>query len=359
MEGTSSLAKSKLKVGIIGTGGISGAHINGYQKMADHCEIVALCDIQPDVVKAVGERIGIGPEARYVDHKTMLKEGPKCDVISVCTPNNAHRECTVNSLKAGAHVLCEKPIAGTAKDGEAMVKTAEETGKRLMIGLQNRWNTESQAIKAFIDKGAVGNIYHAKAKATRRRGIPSWGRFIEKDYSTGGPLIDIGVHILDLTLYLIDFPRPVSVMGFCYDTIGPKKPAKYVPWGPWDHKRFDVEDYAVALVRFDGGMSLLLEASWTQNQADEQFNVQVLGDKGGVELDPPRFYGEFQGFLTNTEPVSFPRVNAHEEEIRRFIEAVQKGSKAPTPTPGADALTVQRILDAIYESNEKGCEVQL
>lgn len=351
------MAKRKLRVGIIGTGGISWSHIAGYKKQAERCEIVSICDIRPEALKEKGDYLGIDEALRFGDYESMLSKGPRLDLVSVCTPNNCHCEHTVGALKAGAHVLCEKPIAGNARDGAIMVQTAKETGKRLMVGLQNRWNVDSQAVKAFVDAGALGTIYHAKAKATRRRGIPTWGRFYEKDYSTGGPLIDIGVHILDLTLYVMGSPQPVSVMGFCYDAIGTRKPPAFIPWGPWDHTRFDVEDYAVALVRFEGGLSLLLEASWAENQADEQFNFQLLGDKGGVQLSPPRFYSEFKGYLTNTEPMLPSPVNGHEEEIRRYIEAILKGSKAPTPTPGEDALTVQRILDAIYESNTRGCEV--
>lgn len=349
--------REKLQVGIIGTGGISGAHINGYQKMAHACEIVSLCDVIPDAVNSVGERLGVA--ARYTDYEEMLSKGPKLDICSVCTPNNYHKGPTIAALQAGAHVLCEKPIAGNAQDGAAMVAAARKAKRRLMIGLHNRWNADSQAIKAFIDKGMLGNVYHAKAIATRRRGIPSWGRFYEKAYSTGGPLIDIGVHILDLTLYMIDFPKPVSVVGFVYDPIGTKKAAQHVPWGPWNHRKYDVEDYAVGLVRFDNGMSLLLEASWAMNQSNEAFNFQLLGDKGGAELSPPRIYGETEGYLTNMEPVSMPGKNGHEEEVRRFIEAILAGDKAPTPTPGEDALTVQKILDAIYDSSAAQCEIAI
>lgn len=353
------MAKAKLKVGIIGTGGISWAHIAGYKKQSELCEIVSICDIRPEALNEKGDHLGIDPSLRFGDYESMLSKGPKLDLVSVCTPNNCHCEHTVGALESGAHVLCEKPIAGNAKDGETMVKTAKKTGKRLMVGLQNRWNADSQAMKAFVDKGALGTIYHAKAKATRRRGVPTWGRFYEKAYSTGGPLIDIGVHILDLTMYVMAAPNPVSVVGFCYDHIGTKKAARFGPWGPWDHRKFDVEDYAVALVRFEGGLSLLLEASWAENQADEQFNFQLFGDKGGVQLSPPRFYSEFQGYLTTTEPMLPASENGHEEEIRRYLEAILKGDSAPTPTPGEDALKVQQILDAIYESSAKGCEVKL
>ncbi len=350
------LAK-KLKVGIIGTGGISGAHIDGYQKLPELCEIVSLCDINQDAVNAVGERLGVA--GRFTDYEEMLSKGPQLDVVSVCTPNNYHRGPTVAALEAGCHVLCEKPIAGSAADGAAMVAAAQKAGRRLMIGLHNRWNANSQAIKSFIDKGALGHVYHAKAIATRRRGIPSWGRFYEKAYSTGGPLIDIGVHILDLTLYMMGFPKPVAVTGFCYDPIGTKKAAENIGWGPWNHRKFDVEDYAVGLIRFEGGVSVLLEASWAMNKDDEAFNFQILGDKGGAQLDPCRIFGEANGYLTNTEPVGFPGRSGHAEEVRRFLEAINAGPKAPTPTPGEEALVVQQILDAIYKSSAEGREVPI
>ncbi len=354
----------KLQVGIIGTGGISGAHINGYQKLPGDCEIVSVCDVNAAALKEVGERLSIPESARFTDYNKMLSKGPALDIVSVCTPNNYHKDPTIAALKAGAHVLCEKPIAGNAADGEAMAAAARKAGKRLMIGLHNRWHANAQAIKSFIDKGALGNIYHAKAIALRRRGVPSWGRFIEKDYSTGGPLIDIGVHILDLTMYMLGHPKPTSVMGFTYDPLGKAKPAQFVPWGPWRNKDFDVEDYAVGLVRFDGGLSLLLEAGWAMNMdnpngANEEFNFKILGDKGGAQLTPTAIYGEANGYLTNTLPVHFPNTNGHEEEVRRFIEAIKKGPKAPTPTPAEDAVLVQKILDGIYESSQKGCEVKI
>lgn len=348
----------KLNVGIIGTGGIAGAHIDGYQALPDWCEIVSLCDVVQERVDEVGERLGVG--ARFTDYEQMLSKGPKLDVVSVCTPNNHHKGPTVAALKAGAHVLCEKPMAGNAQDGAEMVEAAKKAKRRLMIGLNNRWGAAAQAVKSFIDKGALGHIYHAKAIATRRRGIPGWGAFTVKAQSTGGPLIDIGVHILDLTMYMIGFPKPVAVTGFVYDLIGTKKAAAKLPdaWR-WDNRKFDVEDYAVGLVRFEGGASLFLEAAWAMNQADEQFNFQVLGDKGGAQLSPPRVYGEQNGYLTNLEPVGYQEVATHREEIRLFLEAIRNGDKAPTPVPGEQALVVQRILDGIYESSARGCEVPL
>lgn len=344
---------AKVKVGIIGTGGIAkGAHIPGYQAIED-VEIVALCDISPKVVEEAGEKFKVANV--FTDYRKLL-EMEEIDAVSVCTHNAAHMKPTIDALEAGKHVLVEKPIALNAEEGRKMVEAARRTGRKLMVGMTHRFRPRTQALKDLIRQGRLGEIYFAKSFATRRRGIPGWGVFTNKALQGGGPLIDIGVHILDLTLWFMGFPKPVSVLGATYAKIGTRKPALGSDW-TWDHRKFEVEDLGVGLIRFENGATLFLEASFAANIEKGEFNCLLYGDKGGAELDPFRIYTEYSGMLADITPVGIQEPSAFPREMAAFVEAVRKDK--PVPIPGEEALVTTRILDAIYESSEKGKEVRL
>jgi predicted dehydrogenase len=345
----------KIKVGIIGAGGIArDQHIPAYQKLKD-VEIVAICDVLKDRAEEVGRRFGI-PRV-FSDYRKLLKMD-EIDAVSVCTPNFMHKAPTVAALEAGKHVLCEKPIAMNAREGRAMVEAAKRAKKKFMIGFHFRFKAETRMLKRLIDEGACGKIYHAKSSALRRRGIPSWGVFTQKDKSGGGPLIDIGVHVLDLTLYLMNHPKPVAVSGQTYQAFGKRK-GVFNMWGPWDHSKYDVEDYALGLVRFADGATLFLETSWAANIGSREiFNCLILGDKGGVEYNPPTVYSEKSGSLLNEGLGLIPKEDdPHAQEVAHFIDCIRTGSD-PIPT-GEHGLMAMEIIDAIYASSKTGREVKL
>jgi predicted dehydrogenase len=346
--------KDVIKVGIIGVGGIArGAHLPAYQKVP-HVEIVAVADVMEEAAQSAAAQFNI-PHV-FTDFQKML-EMDEMDAVSVCTPNFLHAKASIAALEAGKHVLCEKPLALNAKEGQAMINAAKRTGKKLMCGLNNRLRGDAQALKRFAEAGYLGDVYYARAQALRRRGIPGWGVFIDKEKQGGGPLIDIGVHILDLALFIMGHPKPVAVSGQTYVKFGHRKDVVGL-MGQWDTKKFTVEDFAVGLVRFENGMTLTLESSFCANiEQREIFNFTILGDKGGCQLDPVKMFSEVNKTLIDMTPVHLPQVRTHEREIQLFVEAIREDK--PVPIPAEEALLVTKILDGIYESSEKGKEVKI
>ncbi len=348
-------------IAIIGTGHIGlGAHLPAYRKMQDEglVRIVAVCDINEDALRAASEKYGV-PDT-FTDYRKML-EMDGIEAVDVCTPNYLHKQPVVDSLAAGKHVICEKPLAINAAEGAEMTAAARASGRQLAVGLNVRFGAGAQAVKRFVDGGRLGEVYYARAHALRRRGIPGWGLFTQKDKQGGGPLIDIGVHILDLTLWLMGHPEPVSVTGQTYAKFGTREGVLGL-MGEWDPKTFTVEDFAAGFIRFKGGATLTLESSFAANIAENQFHTTLLGTEGGALLYPSddaktRLFREESGTLTDTTPAFLARVNTHEAELRAFIKALADGT--PVPVSGEQGLLVTRLLDALYESAETGHEVLL
>ena len=345
----------KTKVALIGTGSISqSVHIPAYVKHPD-AEIIAICDINEETLAKVGDEQKIAKEFRFTDYNKLLKlDG--IDLVDVCTPNYVHMDPTVKALDSGKNVICEKPIALNAKEGQKMVDAEKRSGKKLMIAYCWRWNSGAQALKRFVDAGQMGEIYYARVQALRRRGVPSWGVFIDKEKQGGGPLIDIGCHALDLTLHLMGHPKPVSASGMSVTKFGTKK-GTFGAWGPWDYDNYTVEDFAAGFIRFDNGATLVLESSFCANIETDVFNTSLMGTEGGASLDPLKMYREENGMLIDISPVMLKKVGAHEAEIYAYIDAIRTGK--PSPVPGEQGLMVAKILDAIYLSSEKGKEVPI
>ena len=342
-------------IGIIGAGGIAqGVHIPGYQKLSN-ARVVAVSDPIEATRRGASEKFGI--EDAYADFREMLKRDD-IHAVSVTTPNFLHAEATIAALEAGKHVLCEKPLAMNATEGQAMVDAARRTGNKLMCGFHFRFTPEIQTLKRFASSGAFGDMYYARTQALRRRGIPGWGMFINKEKNGGGPLIDIGVHMLDSTLHVLGFPKPIAVSGQTYQKFGKRKDVMGL-MGQWDYKNFTVEDFAAALIRFEGGATLTLESSFVANTEEaDKMTFQIFGDKGGATYNPLKMYTEENKTLLDITPVHLPRnVQAHHAEIASFVESVVNDT--PVFTPGEEALQVTRIIDAIYESSERGAEVRL
>jgi predicted dehydrogenase len=343
-------------VGIIGSGGIAqGAHMPGYKALeSEGVRIVAVADAVAATAKAAAEKFDVPHQ--FSDYKKLLAMD-EIEAVSVCTPNFLHKQPTIDALNAGKHVLVEKPLAMNAREGQEMVAAAKKSGKKLQVGFMTRFSGQAQALKRFIDAGDMGEIYYARAQALRRRGIPGWGVFIEKDKQGGGPLIDIGVHILDLTLFLMGHPKPTHVSGITYAKFG-KRDDVLGLMGQWDPKKFTVEDFAVGFVRFDNGATLTLESSFVANmEQNDLFNTQLFGTEGGCQFSPVKMFFEKNRTLVDATPVFLPNIRTHEAEIRSFVKAIREDR--PVEVPGEEGLKVTQIIDGIYRSSEEGREVAI
>jgi predicted dehydrogenase len=352
---------SKLRVGIIGVGGIArGKHMPALAKQSQ-VEMVAFCDIVEERAGAGAEKFGVSGATVYTDYRKLLDK-EKLDVVHICTPNSSHSEITVAALEAGCHVMCEKPMAKTAEGARQMVAAAKRTGKKLTIGYQNRFRADSQYLKAFCEKGGLGEIYFAKAHALRRRAVPTWGVFLDEEAQGGGPLIDIGTHALDLTLWMMDNYEPDFAVGTTYHKLGQRKNSANA-WGSWDPKQFTVEDAAFGFIKFRNGATVFLESSWALNvrQAGEAI-CTLCGTEAGADMwDGLHINGERFGKLyfekAQLEPGSVAFFSGESErdsdkECRLWIEAVLQ-DKDPVVLP-EQALVVTEILEAIYTSNKTG-----
>jgi predicted dehydrogenase len=357
------LGDRPIRVGVIGTGGIANAHIAGYLK-TEGIELFGACDVVKERAEAAAEKHGF--KHVFTDYREMLAQ-PGLDLVSICTPPFAHKEPAIAALEAGKHVLCEKPMALNSKEAQEMVDAWHRVRgthhNRFTIGFQSRWMPNAQLMKRAIDEGAMGDIYYGRAIALRRRGIPGWGVFTDKSKNGGGPMIDIGVHALDLTLWLMGHPEPASVYGVAYKKFG-NRTGIYNPWGSWDPEKFSVEDAAFALIRFKNGASLQLECSWALNIEKSVFNSILAGTDGGGQLDPVRLFTEKYGTVLDIALPEKPVEGAggtpeppHVTEIRQFVKAVREGTD-PLVMP-EQALMVAKIVDAVYESSESGEAVRV
>ena len=342
----------KIRVGIIGAGGISRMHLEGYHK-CPNVEVIATCDIDPKRAKAQSEEFKI---PHWFDSAGKLLRLKEIDAVSICTPNFDHKRSTIRALRAGKHVLCEKPMAMNAREAQQMVDAARKTRRKLQIALNNRFRGDAQFLKKVIDSGAIGKPYYARSLSVRRRGVPSWGVFGQKKLQGGGPLIDIGVHMIDLTWYLMGCPKPLAVSGKTYETIG-AMPGHVGQFGVWDHKTYDVEDFAVALVRFAGGATMTIESAFCVNLDRNVFGCHIVGDKGGVSVDPLSVQTEVSGHLMDCTPNYIPKINGYHAEVAAFIDAI--AHNRAVVVPAAEAMWTTKIIDAIYASSRQNKEVRL
>ena len=350
----------KIKLAMVGVGSISISHIEAHLQNED-VELYAFCDINPKRLELMGEKFGI--TRLYTDEAKMLAELPEIDAVDVCSWNAAHAPCSIMALEAGKHVFCEKPMATSAEEAVAMKAAADKAGKLLMIGFVRRFGRDCDIVKDFISNDQLGEIYYAKASYLRRNGNPG-GWFGNKELSGGGPLIDLGVHVIDLTRYLMGKPKAVSVFGATFHKLGNrseiKTPKGYMSAGATDHDICDCEDLATALIRFEGGATMFIDASFSLNISKPDNNVQLFGTKGGIKLaDKVELYTDVAGYLAD---VSFSGekdffANAFVEELRNFTDAIL--GKAKCRNPAEDGVEIMKILDAIYKSAECGHEVMI
>jgi predicted dehydrogenase len=350
-----------LKIGIIGCGGIAnGKHMPSLSKIKN-VELVAFCDIVEERAVEAAKKYGTEDAKVYTDYKELLKD-ESIEVVHVLTPNREHSFITVDALEAGKHVMCEKPMAKTTKEAREMLEAAKRTGKKLTIGYQNRYREDSQYLNAVCRDGELGNIYFAKAHAVRRRGVPTWGVFLNEEEQGGGPLIDIGTHALDLTLWMMDNYKPKYVVGTTYYELGKMENAAN-PWGPWDPKKFTVEDAAFGFVVMENGATIILESSWALNTLQPKTDATTLcGTKAGADMmDGLRINGEKYSKLYEFKPelsaggVAFydgVSESPADREARLWIDAVLNDTEVVVKPE--QALVVTEILEAIYESAKTG-----
>lgn len=347
----------KVKVGIVGCGSNGGGHLAAYSKLPQ-VELVSACDLNLERAQHRQEEFGISRV--YTDYKEMFAK-EKLDAISVSTWNNAHAPVAIAALESGINVLCEKPMALNAFDAEKMVKAAKKAGKLLMIGFVLRFSEKIEYAKQLVEQGKLGQIYYAKVGYLRRSGNPG-GWFSDRKRSGGGPLIDLGVHIIDAARYLMGSPKTLSVTGATYDLLGNRANVRGISkYSSMDRDLYnDVEDLATAFIRLEGGSTLTVETSWTQHIKKSVTYIELYGDKAGISVEPDfAIYGEENDYLVDTEPVIDPSrydfQYIFDQEISHFIDCVQTGS--PCRNPAEDGLELMRILDATYQSAKTGKEI--
>jgi predicted dehydrogenase len=353
----------RLRVGVIGAG-IGATHLAAYNQLPQ-VEVVALAGLDDDRVRRVAAEYHV-PQT-YREYEQLLA-APGIDAVSVCLPNLLHAPVSIAALQAGKHVLVEKPLARNVDESLAMIGAAREADRVLMVSFDKRYRGDVQWIKQYIDSGALGKIYYAKAHWMRRSGIPRLGSwFVSKEQAGGGPLIDLGVHVLDIAMYLMGEPRPLSVSGNVYAEFGPRGLKNWVGRQQFTNERlpYEVEDLATAFVRLEGGATLLLEASWgTHSSAGDDFGVTLYGTEGGVELfvrdygydNTVRVFTDVGGVPTDMAP-RIPKGRGHLHVIERFAAAVLDGAPAiPSPEEGMRRV---EVIAACYQSAQEGREVTI
>ena len=341
---------------------------------ADKAEMVAFCDIIPERAEKAAKEYGVEGAKVYTDYKEMLADtSVEFDVVHVCTPNVAHCPITVAAFEAGKHVMCEKPMAHNTEDARKMLDAWKKSGKKFTIGYQNRLRDDTQTLHASCEAGELGEIYFAKAHALRRRAVPTWGVFPNKALQGGGPLIDIGTHALDITLWMMNNYEPESVSGQVFYKLGRQEdgPAGNV-FGPWDPKTFEVEDSAFGLVKMKNGATIYLEASWALNVLKSmEASTTLCGTKAGAEIHHGGSYPQDELIYNTVEHnqlmektispagvVDFFEGGAAAEAVReqeQWLNAIINDTD-PLVKP-EQAFVVTQILEGIYKSAETGKEV--
>lgn len=365
----------KLRVGIIGCGGIANQkHLPALKAQADLCEIAAFCDIIPERAAAAAKEFGAADAKTYTDYNELLKDA-SIDVVHVLTPNVSHCPITVAAFEAGKHVMCEKPMASNSADAEKMVAAWKKSGKQFTIGYQNRFRPEVQSLFKSCRDGKLGEIYFAKAMAVRRRAVPTWGVFPNKALQGGGPLIDIGTHALDMTLWMMDNYEVESVTGSVFYKLGSLPGAvEGNLFGPWDPKTYEVEDSAFGFIKMKDGATISLESAWALNVAESrEASTTLCGTKAGAEIKSGMSFAKDElhyntgenGVLLNETVapggmVAYFGGNSGEPgvlEAKQWLEAIVNNTQ-PLVKP-EQALMVTKVLEAIYDSSAQKKEIKL
>lgn len=364
----------KVKIGVIGCGGIANQkHFPALKANSDLNEIVAFCDIQIERAEKAAKEFGVPGAQVTADYRELLAN-PEVEVVHVCTPNVAHSAITIDAFGAGKNVYCEKPMSHSPEEAEKMVEAWKQSGKKFTVGYQNRFRPEVQNLHAACEKGDLGEIYYGKAHAVRRRGVPTWGVFMDKAQQGGGPLIDIGTHALDITLWCMNNYDIDSVSGSVFYKLGSLPQATEGNlFGPWDPKTYEVEDSAMGFIKMKNGATINLEASWALNILESrEASTTLCGTEAGAEIHSGMSYGKneliynrgrngqlMEEKLSPVGGVAYFGGGGGEEGVidcRQWLEAVLNDTE-PLVKP-EEALAVTKILDAIYRSAKENREIK-
>ncbi len=346
----------KLRIGLIGAGGIMrGAHLNPGWFADPDCEVVAVCDNNKDAAAGMADDFNI--PSIFEDYRELL-EVEEIDAVDIATPNTSHAPMTLAALKAGKHVLCEKPLSTTTASIRSIEEEARKAGRLVMTAQSQRFSPSAVAIKRFVEKQGLGNIYHSRIHAVRRNLMPSSPSMIDQSLSGGGPCMDIGVHALDLGLWLMNFPKPVRATGklmvnFARDHDMPGG------WGEWDRERVTTEDFVSGFIHFEDGATMVLEACWLQHQQESQdLSARLFGRNGSIEWPSGNYASAVNRVLIDSKVLPATGLQkSHTEEILAFAAAIREGK--PSPVPPSESLRVIAILEALYESDRLNREVEL
>lgn len=343
----------KLKMGIIGVGGIAqDRHLPAYVNLKDMVEVVAVQDVNKARATEAAEKFQI-PHL-FESYHDMFQE---VDAVTICTPNKFHAEIAIAALKAGVHVLCEKPMAMSAAECSAMMDAAEDSGKLLSIAYHYRHTDAARVARHAMLDGEVGDPLVVRVRAMRRRKVPGWGVFTNKELQGGGSLIDYGCHLLDMALWLMGQPKPVEVMGTAYNRLS-KTPDQLNDWGTFDHETFDVDDHVTGYVKFENGTSLLLECSWAANIKEDTMHLSISGADGGLNVYPLELYRPKHGtFMTGKAKAEHNEDVAGLRQARNFVESCL--GQAEQLVKPDQAMQVSQLIEAIYQSSQTGQSVRL
>ena len=347
----------KLRCAVIGTGAFGLDHLNSLQS-CPRAATVALAESNPQRAKEASERFKI--PRNYSDYRELLEQ-PDIDAVTIALPNHLHAPVAIQALEARKHVLLEKPMATNAKDAAKIIDVAKRMRRTVMVAQNFRFNRHTQMAKAVIERGDLGEVYHARAFWLRRSGIPRIGSwFTQKQFSGGGCTYDLGVHVLDTCLHLLKDFEVSSVSAQTFAKFGPRGVGE-TDWGKSEvdpRKPFDVDDYSTALLRMKSGKSIIFEAGWASFSPTDarEHGLDILGTNAGLSLFPARLLRNTpDGF--ETLHLNVPKVPYSEDRIHHFVSCIIDGKKSLVPPE--ESLKVQQILDAIYHSSATGKEVRM
>lgn len=341
-----------LRIAVVGAGfAAREVHLPGYK--AAGAPVAAICDVEQGPAAALAKRFEIA--SVYADYREMI-DTEKPDVVSVCVPNVMHREIALYALTHGAHVICEKPLATSVAEAEEMFETARTAGRLLMAAQLWRFDANSRAIKRIVDAGDLGEIYWAEANGMRRLAIPTWGKFHYASHSAGGAFMDLGVHVADLALWLMGNPRPVRVSATMERRFGQREDIARLLRNAWDPQKFDVEDFAMAMVHFENGAAMLVKASWAAHFDQQQFTVRLIGSEAGATTLPPMVFRNHAGIPAD-ETLQVRGAPQHERQMAHWLRACA-GEEEPLVRP-EETLNVQRIIEGAYRSAREGAEARV
>jgi predicted dehydrogenase len=332
---------NKIKFGIIGLGGIAQVvHLPILSKL-ENAEIIAVCDTDKTKAKMLAEKYNV--PYFYTDYEKMLKEVDEIEAVEVLTPTNLHAEMVIASVSAGKDVFVERPLARTYKEAESVVKVIKETGRKVMVGMNLRFRPDSMLMKSFIEQGDLGSVFYVKAGWFKRPNNRKW--ILMKDKAGGGVMLDLGISILDLALWMAGYPEVKSVNAICYK-----------------HQTKSVEDSAIVFIKFKNDATLFIDVSWSYEFEESIFYLNIFGTEGTGELNPFRIYKDVQGKLVSLSPAKMGRPDviywkSYENELKHFIGAVRE--LHPLISSAEDALYRNKIIDSIYKSAENRKEIVL